>query len=57
MEEFNEELISPLQYKVNGKQPNVFKQPTLICLVTIEELPNDRYPQGSVELIGLLWQC
>ena len=44
-EKFNAESISALHYKVREEQSKVFKQPTLIYPVTLQELPNDR---GSV---------
>ena len=39
-EEFNGEPISALHYR--EEQPKVFKQPTLIYPVTVQEFPNDR---------------
>ena len=41
-EEFNEEPISALHYKIRKEQPNVFKQPNLMYPVTLQELPNSR---------------
>ena len=41
-EEFNEGLISALHYKNREEQPKVFRQPTLIYPVTLQDLPNDR---------------
>lgn len=46
-EEYDGEPILALPYKGIEELPKVFKQPTLIYPVTIQEqLPNDRYPQG-----------
>ena len=42
-EEFKEESLSNLHFKVIEVQTNVFKQPTLIYPVTLQELPNNRY--------------
>ena len=33
---------------IREEQPKVFKQTTLIYPVTLQELPNDRYPQGCI---------
>ena len=41
-EVFNEEPISALNFKIREEQPKIFKQPTLICPVTLQESPNDR---------------
>ena len=46
-EEFNEEPISALHYKVREEQPKVFKQPTLINPVTLQDMSNDRASEGD----------
>ena len=50
IEEFKGEPISALHYKVREEQPKVFKKPTLIYSVTLQELPNDRFTQGYVRV-------
>ena len=47
-EEFNRQPISALHYKVREEWSKVFNQPILIYPVTLQELPNDSYPQGCV---------
>ena len=53
-QEFNGEPISMLCYKNRKEQPKVFRQPTLIYPVTLQEFPNDR---GSVIANWTLYQC
>lgn len=48
-EEFKGELISTLHCMIKKKQPKAFKQPALIYLVTLQELPNDINPPDSVK--------
>lgn len=44
-EEFKGEPIPGLHFMIRGEQPKVFKQPTLISLLTLQEqMPNDKYP-------------
>ena len=50
-----EKESSVLHYKKREEEHKVFKQPTLIYPVTLQEqLPNDNFPKAMQELNGLL---